>query len=74
LWLFEGYCLLARCFGKDGDRRSPLLDFDDLWKIRGQGVAGGEDYEFAAVEDNPLFPFPDRLSSVFFALGVKANF
>jgi len=24
-------------------------------------------------EDNPLFPFPDRLSSVFSALGEKAN-
>jgi hypothetical protein len=23
--------------------------------------------------DNPLFPFPDRLSSVFSALGEKAN-
>jgi hypothetical protein len=23
--------------------------------------------------DNPLFPFPDRLSSVFFALSEKAN-
>ena len=34
---------------------------------------GGGEYEFAAVEDNPLFPFPDRLSSVFSALGEKAN-
>ena len=49
-------------------------EVDDFREIGGQGVAGGEDYEFAAVEDNPLFPFPDRLSSVFFALGVKANF
>jgi hypothetical protein len=31
---------------------------DDFREIGGQGVAGGEEGEFAAVEDNPLFLLP----------------
>ena len=31
------------------------------------------EFIFLELDANPLFPFPDRLSSVFSALGEKAN-
>ena len=41
---------------------------EDFFRVHG---AGGGDDDVAA--DNPLFPFPDRLTSVFSALDEKAN-